>query len=329
MVSLVFLLALGCSLRPAGAVAGPVVTIPTAFVANTDSPALDVGTGWEKFPAIGSVLRVGTIYYMYYASGGWGGGQIGLAEAASPNGPWTRYRGNPILGPGPAGSWDDYATDQPRVYEIGGRYYMLYGANQNKWRGGHWTWRIGLAEAASPEGPWTKFSGNPVLDAGELGQWDGLGISLGSMLKVGNEYWMWYAGWQDEPDAYGQIGLAVSKSPQGPWVKHAGNPVFAPRAWSVFGSQEPVVLFSGGLFHMWYGGLPVKGDSNYADIGYATSVDGTTWSDFGGNPVLHRGAGDYNVSEPYVLTDSGRVYLYYTRFAYPSMDYDIRLASGE
>lgn len=302
--------------------------VPTTFLVDVKNPALGISQDWDHWPAIGSIIKSGGAYYMYYTAGIFGGGQVGLAVATSPDGPWKKY-GIPILATGAPGEWDDYALAQPRVYKFGQTYYMYYGANQNTWRGGRYPWRIGMATASSPEGPWTKHSGNPILNPGELGAWDGLGISLGSVSRVGDEYWMWYVGWNEQLDEYAQIGISIAKIPEGPWASFEGNPVFAPRGWSLFGSQEPLVIRLDDGYHMWYAGLPVVGDTHYADIGYAHSPDGIRWTDYENNPVLKRGPEEYNISEPFVFIEDETFFLFYTRYEYPSFDYSIYLAKGK
>jgi predicted GH43/DUF377 family glycosyl hydrolase len=281
------------------------------------------------------VVKVGETYYMFYAATGTerGDAHIGLATATSPEGPWRRYPENPIFAPAPDGSWDDYSVSQPRVYRFGERYYMFYNAQQEEWRGGHFPWRIGLATAPSPEGPWVRYSDRPILDVGALGEWDGLALNLGAVVRVGDEYWLWYAAFKEHPDEYGHIGLARAPAPEGPWRKSPANPLMAPPSWGPFSIQEPWVIHDGTLFHMWYAGMPVIGDSLPADIGYAFSRDGIQWTHSPANPVLKRGErgswDDYDVSEPVVLVEGGQLYLFYTGFNYPSFASAIGLAVGE
>lgn len=310
--------------------------VPTVFIKEQNNPILEPTVGaWDELNlGIGSVIKVDSTYYLYYAgvASGRGDAHIGIATASSLCGPWRKYKGNPIVAPGADGNWDDYAIYQARVHKFGSTYYMWYIANQEIWRGGHFPWRIGLATATAPEGPWTKYEGNPILNVGKIGDWDGIGLNLGAITEVEGTYWMWYAGFKEHPDEYGQIGFAKASSPKGPWKEYNGNPVFSPRSWNSFGSQEPFVLYINGYFHMWYAGMPVIGDARYADIGYAYSDDGIHWTDYPDNPVLSRGKSgkwdDYDVSEPFVFVEGGSFYLFHTGFRYPTFDSAIGLAIG-
>jgi len=70
------------------------------------------------------------------------------------------------------------------------------------------------------------------------------------------------------------------------WVKYAGNPILGPTsgAWDQDFTTTPRVLFDGKMFRMWY----VGGHSGVTAIGYATSLDGISWTKFP-DPVLTHG----------------------------------------
>ncbi len=73
------------------------------------------------------------------------------------------------------------------------------------------------------------------------------------------------------------------------WHKYAGNPVLEkgePGTWDDQIIQGLSVLFDGATYHMWYHGSNAKGNDA---IGYATSLDGTTWEKYEGNPVIKTG----------------------------------------
>jgi predicted GH43/DUF377 family glycosyl hydrolase len=69
-----------------------------------------------------------------------------IGFATSPDGvTWTRSPSNPILPPGPPGSWDSAGVEQPSVVQVGNDYMMFYDGYSNL-QGQ----RIGLA--SSPQG---------------------------------------------------------------------------------------------------------------------------------------------------------------------------------
>jgi len=74
-----------------------------------------------------------------------------------------------------------------------------------------------------------------------------------------------------------------------PWTKYGNKPVLEPGPpgnWDDSGVGAPCVIFDGSTYHMWYTG---SDGSNYR-IGYATSLDGISWTkDTIHNPVLTLG----------------------------------------
>jgi hypothetical protein len=49
-------------------------------------------------------------------------------------------------------------------------------------------WSVGLATSANPEGPWKKWSGNPLLPAKAAG---GSGFYVASVMMVNGSIWMY------------------------------------------------------------------------------------------------------------------------------------------
>jgi predicted GH43/DUF377 family glycosyl hydrolase len=68
---------------------------------------------------------------------------------------------------------------------------------------------------------------------------------------------------------------------------YEGNPVLTPGEegeWDAAGVFEPRVIYSDGVFHMFYQGANATWD--VSAVGYATSEDGMTWTKYEGNPVF-------------------------------------------
>jgi hypothetical protein len=99
------------------------------------------------------------LYFYTWDSAGWPAGQskIGRATAPSPTGPWTADS-QPVLFPGPEGSWDEFAVLAPSVIKTGAGYEMFYAGRTRD------TAMIG--RAVSPDGiSWTKFDDPATTDA--------------------------------------------------------------------------------------------------------------------------------------------------------------------
>ena len=109
------------------------------------------------------------LFFMGNSNGKTNTKRIGLAVADSLDGPWTRPDA-PLLEPGETGAWDDHCTTNPAfVKHPNGEYWLYYKSwNTHDYetdtgpiKGNR---KYGLAIANNPEGPYTKYSGNPVID---------------------------------------------------------------------------------------------------------------------------------------------------------------------
>ena len=137
---------------------------------------------------------------------------------------------NPILAGSGPGAWDEHNLESCTVFKDGETYYLYYHAqprDKNRWP--HLGYRIGVATASHPLGPWTKYEKNPILDSGPKGSWDAGYVACAAVLKErGDKYYMWYysripprPGKMEE----GLLGLAYASHPLGPWTKYEGNPI--------------------------------------------------------------------------------------------------------
>ena len=192
---------------------------------------------------------------------------------------WTKYPNNPVLGPGPEGSWEEVGPEPMSILLIGSIYHMWYGGYNSEW-----VMEIGYA--TSPDGiNWTKHENNPVLSLGEDGNWDDASVYGGTVLFDGIRFHMWYSGTKKGQNGLSEIGYAYSDNGVD-WHRYESNPVLkqgADGSWDSMDLSYPCVVFDGSQYHMLYNGW----DVNYkCRIGYASSLDGITWSKYNDNPVI-------------------------------------------
>ncbi|MFC1739714.1 hypothetical protein ACFL1G_11820 [Planctomycetota bacterium] len=139
-----------------------------------------------------------------------------------------------VLGPSPAlvpdkeySSWEGWRFECGDVLKDHDTYYWYYhGQSHDKQR---WPrrFRMGVATAPSPLGPWKKYENNPIMDQGPEGAWDNPSVDCASIIKEGaydiqggtETYYMWYGNGGEH------IGLATASNPLGPWKKYENNPV--------------------------------------------------------------------------------------------------------
>lgn len=224
----------------------PVITpTPGAFDARVVGPA--------------KVLKDAGGYKMYYSgeTQGWMN-KIGLATSS--NGlQWQKYASNPILSPGPSGSWDSQNIYGVDVLLVGQTYYMWYAGS-----GPDLVHRIGLA--TSTDGVvWTKHPANPVLNLGSPGRWDAASIVLPRVVVVNGVFYMLYTG-TNTMFANEKIGLATS-SDGIVWQRYPNNPVMSGQGgWEGSRISSASVLFRNNKFHLWY-----DGNNGRSQTGYATA----------------------------------------------------------
>lgn len=110
-------------------------------------------------------------YYLYFmgnSNGKTDTKRIGVAVADSLYGPWKRPDA-PLLLPGEAGAWDDHCTTNPAVIYREEKYWLYYKSwNTHDYETGagaiKGNRKYGLAFATAPDGPFTKYEHNPVID---------------------------------------------------------------------------------------------------------------------------------------------------------------------
>ena len=213
---------------------------------------------------------------------------------------------NPILVGSGEGAWDEHNLESCNVFKDGETYYLYYHAqprDSSRWP--HLGYRLGVASAPHPLGPWTKYEKNPIIDSGPEGSWDNRSVACAAVLKEeADKYYMWYY------SSGGNIGLAYASSPLGPWEKYEGNPVLLD-----FGYVGGVVKVNG-KYHM-YNEYPISDSSpDQGPFALATAEKPQgPWTKYEGNPILP--AGDWGAwddggySEAGVLYHDGVFHIFY------------------
>lgn len=184
--------------------------------------------GWARQDP-SNVLRIGDRFFVWYAKypAGINGYAADIFYASSTDGfHWTEH--GQALGHGAKGAWDDYGVVAPYVVPDKGKFYLFYnGTNADQpWNHPTTLRHTGIAIAESPEGPWRRFEGNPMLSPGPAGSWDSLLVTDPHIIVRQGQYWLYFKG--GDPEVTGETtrwGVAFAREITGPYLKYVENPI--------------------------------------------------------------------------------------------------------
>ena len=132
---------------------------------------------------------------------------------------------------------------------------------------------------------WKKSEKNPVVEPGFYG-WDSKQVYTGTILKINDDYRMWYYG----NDENGPLEIGIKKSKDGiDWRKIQDRPVLTNGEndeWDNLRVSKPCVVLEDNLYKMWYLGESRQNNKIVPKIGLATSPDGISWSKNESNPIF-------------------------------------------
>lgn len=191
---------------------------------------------------------------------------------------WTQHPANPILVPGPSGTWDRGGVVASSVIQDGDTLKMWYSGLPSLSNPA----AFAIGYAWSTDGVnWTKHANNPVM-TDRPGEWDAPGVAIPIVIKDGDTYRMWY-GAGGCPD---DMSLGYATSTDGLTWERLPAPVMerGPAGeWNVDFLSPGSVIKEDGLFKMWFfSGTGSVCNNNTpgtrGSTGYATSPDGITWT---------------------------------------------------
>ena len=162
----------------------------TKYASN---PVLSPGStgAWDaKYVKDPWVLKIGNVYHMWFVGGMTTSGDH-IGHAISTDGTtWTRDSANPVFAPEPTNKWEQYYVSNPCVLYDSGRFVMYYSATYTALS----KHRVGRAYSDNGAS-WIRDMANPVLDWGNLTEWDDDGVMLGSIFVEGSLHHMYYQGY--------------------------------------------------------------------------------------------------------------------------------------
>ncbi|MGJ8644422.1 MAG: family 43 glycosylhydrolase [Luteolibacter sp.] len=221
----IFLALFQVSLFSALAVNAEEASYGTATLSRTDLSGIGAEAGvMRRDPS--DIIKAGDLFYVWYSKGPKSSGYDATVwYATSTDGiEWTEK--GMALPKGAAGGWDEASVFTPNILVAEDKYWLFFtGISKNpKVKPDS---KIGIAVSDSPDGPWERLPENPILKNSEVKtDFDSHLIDDACLIVRDGKYWFYYKGRQlGKSPSQTQMGLAIAEMPQGPYVKHKGNPV--------------------------------------------------------------------------------------------------------
>lgn len=146
----------------------------------------------------------------------------------------VKFTYSPVEGIGKDSVWN--RRDPSDIIKVDGKYYIWYTRMVSPQRSGYWG---NIAYATSTDEGHTWQEQGVALEVGDKGAFDSHSVFTPNILAYKGKYYMYYTAVQPTPDNpkgifegnsrndYTAIGLAVSDSPDGPFVRVENNPVLS------------------------------------------------------------------------------------------------------
>lgn len=183
------------------------------------------------------------------------------------------------------------------------RYYVWYTRVTDEEPGYPSGYHGSVWYATSPDGQeWTEQG--RVLDSGTSGNWDASGVFSPNILKWEERFYLFYSGapelfsndWkEDKAISPTCIGVAVSDSPEGPWMRLENNPVLEPstdqpKTFDSLRVDDASLLVRNGEVKLYYRGrsrADGRDGRSSTQMGLATAPEpGGPYERNGSNPLL-------------------------------------------
>ena len=242
------------------------------------------------------IIRFEDRYYVWYTKGHVDHGYDATVWYATSGDGHTWVEQGEAVARGGAGAWDEQSVFTPNIMIAADKYWVFFTAVPKPFNNdGNQVTKsaIGVAASDSPDGPWEKLPNNPILLCSEdPADFDSMRVDDACLIVRDGTYWLYYKGRQwDNTPANTKMGVAIAEQPEGPYIKHAANPV-------VPGGHEVTV---------WHFGAGVAAMINIGPEGIRRTLqyaeDGIAFRKLADLPAVPSAAGAYR---PEAFTDSGK-----------------------
>lgn len=159
----------------------------------------------------------------------------------------------------------------------------------------------------------------PSLDIGRPGTFDDNGLTLGDIVEVNGEHWMYYVGFQHVQKAkfYAFSGLAISKDGARTFKRYSEVPIMDRTDKGLFGRCIHTVFRENGIFKIYYSlmyGWEYINDIPYPayNIWYTESEDGIHIPDEDNCLCIDNKGNEYRIGRPNIYKTSDGYEMFYS-----------------
>jgi hypothetical protein len=312
--------------EPGDASTDPTVTVPDTTTTTTEPPGpfqltpnaffRSGSKDWNNaFIVPGPVVVNDDVYYMFYTghkAEGAGVDRGSVGYITSPDGTdWSFGEEEPLFD-GAGLDWTAQALYASSAHILEDGTWVLWltaDARPFASRGQ----AIGRATAPGPDGPW-KLDAEPAVVPGGEGTWYEKSVGHPSVIKVGDEWRMYFDGFVSDLDSDPDRAIGVATSPDGVTWTVADEPVFRSSVdgWDKARVMAPsVIALDDGYVMTYISTWRREGQGFLADFGYATSEDGLTWARADQNPLLdNRGTIGY-ITSGFASPVGNEIFIYF------------------
>jgi len=220
------------------------------------------------------------------------------------------------------GSWRNSSALTPTAFLLNENVIRNYVS----FRDTEGTGRIGYVDVnANNPSEVLKISQKPVLDIGKDGMFDDNGVILGDLIRVKDEIYMYYVGFQlvHKSKFLAYSGLAISSDNGETFQRVKNTPILDREDEGLYIRAIHSVIYENGIFKIWYAtgnGWENIDNVDYPqyDINYLESNDGVHFADKGIKCIENNiDNQEYRIGRPRVYKKNG---LYIMNFTYGTVD---------